>query len=57
MSNMFTATRRAWLYRVGTSIVALAALYGLIGEDEVTGWTSLIAALFMGTLATANTDT
>lgn len=47
---------RGRLYRTGLACVVLALAYGLITSDEqVTGWTALIAALFGNGLATANT--
>ena len=50
-----TETQRAWVYRVLLAVVTLAAIYGLVGEDEVVGWTALIAALVGNGLATKNT--
>ena len=48
---------RAWLYRVLVAVVTLAAIYGLIGEDEVTGWVALVAALLGNGLSTVYTST
>lgn len=36
---------RARVYQACLALVVLAALYGLIGEDEVAGWTALVTAL------------
>ena len=52
-----TEQRRAWTYRLLLAAVAVAAVYGVIGEDEVTAWTALIAALLGNGLATLNTST
>lgn len=48
---------RAYIYRVGLAVVAVAVLYGLIsGEEAVAAWTGLIAAVTGNGLATANTS-
>ena len=55
-TGWFTEHRRALIYRVGLAVVALASIYGLIGEDEVTGWTGLVTAFAVSGLATLNTE-
>lgn len=52
-----TESRRAWIYRVFLAGTGVAAIYGVIGEDEVTAWTALVAALLGNGLATLNTKT
>jgi hypothetical protein len=49
-------TQRAWIYRVSLAIVTLAAIYGIIGEEEVAGWVALATALVGNGLATIHTE-
>lgn len=57
MSWFSDEAHRAWLYRILLALVTLAALYGIIGENEVAGWTGLVTAVVGNGLATLNTTT
>jgi hypothetical protein len=47
---------RAWIYRVITALLALAALYGFVNTEQLGAWTGVLGAL-SGLLASLNTST
>lgn len=47
---------RAWIYRAVTVLLALAAGYGFISDEQQAGWSSL-AGVLIGLLASFNTST
>ena len=55
-TGWFTERRRALIYRVGLALVTLASVYGIIGDNEVAGWTALVTAFVGNGLATLNTE-
>lgn len=59
MRRLFDAVRRqavrAWLYRVGLAVAALAGGYGLLTEDKAALWVGVLAAVLGNGLATAYT--
>jgi hypothetical protein len=61
MKNLFGKQKtRAYIYRVALAVLALAAIYGLVGPGEVEGITTLVeSVLAIGAvgLAARNTST
>ena len=59
MRRLFDVVRRqavrAWLYRVGLAVAALAGGYGLLTEDKAVLWIGVLAALLGNGVATVNT--
>lgn len=47
---------RAYFYRIGTTVAALAVVYGFVDGKETSGLLALLAAVLGGT-ASANTST
>lgn len=50
-----TAQRRAWLYRVATSIGGIMAFYGHVADEALPLWLGLGSALVGSTVATIHT--
>ena len=60
MNRLADERTRAHIYRICTALIALLAVYGLVGEAEAAQWALLAAAILgvgEGTLAAANTST
>lgn len=49
-----SAGQRAWLYRVALAVIAVAVAYGLISQEQVPLWTTLIVAVLGVPVATAS---
>ena len=47
-------TTRGWVYRIVTSLLAVAAIYGFVNTEQVGAWTNVAGAL-IGLLASVNT--
>lgn len=54
---LLTPSARAWLYRVGAALVALALVYQLIDGAQATAWLGLLVALTGLSVAAAHTPT
>lgn len=51
------AKTRAYIYRVALAVLALAAVYGFVSDEQVPAIAALLAALLPTGLAVANTST
>jgi hypothetical protein len=45
---------RGWLYRLATTVLALAAIYGWVSDEQLAAWSAVVGAL-SGLLASFNT--
>lgn len=48
-----SAEVRAWLYRVALAAIAVAVAYGLIDQEQVPLWTTLVVAVLAVPVGTA----
>lgn len=49
-----SAEVRAWLYRVALAAIAVAVVYGLIDQEQVPLWTTLVVAVLAVPVGTAS---
>lgn len=56
LKNIFTEKVRAWIYRIALSAGSLAAVYGLLTDEQTVALLGLVAAV-LNILPTLNTHT
>lgn len=56
LKNIFTEPVRAWIYRIALSAGSLAAVYGLLTDEQTVALLGLVAAI-LNILPTLNTHT
>jgi hypothetical protein len=56
LKNIFTEPVRAWLYRIALSAGSLAAVYGLLTDEQTVALLGLVSAI-LNVLPTLNTST
>lgn len=57
ITNIFTPTVRAWIYRIILSAAPLVVFYGLLTQEAAALWVALVATLLGNGMAVANTTT
>ena len=56
MKNIFTEPVRAWIYRIALSLGSVAAVYGLLTNEQTVALLGVVSAI-LNILPTLNTTT